>query len=153
MVNLQRLAKIAQVNTPLGVRVKYMPASESSPMANYAAAEMIVPRPDSIENLLVYLHECAHFVLHRNDETTPVYLKEFQAETWARDKIRRAGITLPDELLLGCRRRAANDIRCALKNGIQSLDSSVVDFAWICFEDFERPQIRSLSAQTGFLKS
>jgi predicted component of type VI protein secretion system len=50
-------------------------------------------------------------------------------------------------------RRAANDIRCALKNGIQSLDSSVVDFAWICFEDFERPQIRSLSAQTGFLKS
>ena len=111
-------------------------------MANYDTGEMIVPRPDSIENLLIYLHECAHFVLHRDEEKSPIYTKEFQAETWAIDKIQMGGLSLPDELLLRSRRRTANEIRGALRNRIRRLDKRAVEFAWPCFDVFEQPTLR-----------
>jgi len=62
-----------------------------------------------VSTVLTYLHECAHFFLHRNDETTPCYLKEFQAETWALDKMQAAGITVPEELVFDSKRRIANE--------------------------------------------
>jgi hypothetical protein len=144
MIDLECLFSIAELNTPPNVRVRYVEASESSAIANNTTGEMIVPRPNSIENLLIYLHECAHFVLHRDDEKTPRYLKEFQAETWALDKIQAEDLILSDELLLMSRKRIANDIRGALKNGIQRLDKRAVEFARPCFEAFEQPTIAAM---------
>ena len=76
-----------------------------------------------MENLLTYLHECAHFFLHRNDETTPRYLKEVQAETWALDKMQAARITVPEELVFDSKRRIANDIRGAVRKESSALGS------------------------------
>jgi hypothetical protein len=100
MDSLEIFYKIAQDNTPTNVRVRYMDASESCGIANHATGEMTVPRPDSIENLLIYLHECAHFFLHKDDATRPTYLKEFEAETWALKKMEAAGLSLPDGFVL-----------------------------------------------------
>ena len=113
-------------------------------MATYDADEMRVPRPDSMENLLIYLHECAHFFLHRNDETTPRYLKEFQAETWAPDKMQAARITVPEELAFDSKRRIANDIRGAVRRKVQRLDRSAFEFARPYLQDFELKEFSGL---------
>jgi hypothetical protein len=45
----------------------------------------------------VYLHECAHFVLHAGDKhgKRPRYEEEFEAEQWAHKVMRMAGIPVP----------------------------------------------------------
>jgi hypothetical protein len=106
-------------------------------MADQNTRQMFVPRPDSMENLLIHLHECAHFSLHRNEEATPHYLKEFQAEPWALDKMRAEGLTLPDEVVLASRKRIYNDIRGAVKNGTKRLNRQAFEFARPYFQDYE----------------
>jgi hypothetical protein len=101
---------------------------------------MTVPRPDSIENLLTYLHECAHLFLHKDDETNPKYLREFEAETWALKKMQAAGLALPDGLVRKSKERIANEIRGAVKRGTQRLDERAFKFALPCFHDFELPE-------------
>jgi hypothetical protein len=113
-------------------------------VATYDTDEMRVPKPDSMENLLTYLHECAHFFLHRNDETTPRYLKEFQAETWALDKMQAARITVPEELVFDSKRRIANDIRGAVRRKVQRLDRSAFEFARPYLQDFELEEFSGL---------
>jgi hypothetical protein len=141
---LDAFNKIAKDNTPPNVSVCYIDVSESQPVATYDADEIRVPRPDSMENLLTYLHECAHFFLHRTDETTPRYLKEFQAEIWALDKMRAAGITVPDELVLDSKKRLANDIRGAVRNRVECLDRRAFEFARPYFQDFELEELSGL---------
>jgi hypothetical protein len=67
----------------------------------------------------------------------PCYLKEFQAETWALDKMLAAGITVPEELVFDSKRRIANDIRGAVRKKVQRLDRSAFEFARPYFQDFE----------------
>lgn len=129
---------IARRNTPRDVEVIRKDSSESyDGKLDYDTGQMFVPRPDSMENLLIHLHECAHFSLHRNDESTPYYLKEFQAETWALDKMKAEGLTLPHELVLASKKRIYNNIRGAVKNGIPRLDRHAFEFARPFFEDYE----------------
>ena len=130
--------KIAKKHTPPDVRVIWKDPLESyDGKADQNTREMFVPHPDSMENLLIYLHECAHFFLHRNDEAMPYYLKEFQAETWALDKMQAEGLTLPDELVLASQKRIYNDIRGAVKNRIKRLDRRAFEFARPYFQDYE----------------
>jgi hypothetical protein len=145
MDSLEIFYKIAQDNTPPIVSVRYMGAPESCGIANYATGEMTVPRPDSIENLLTYLHECAHFFLHKDDETSPKYLREFEAESWALKKMQAAGLALPDGLVLESKKRIANEIRGAVKRGTQRLDERAFKFALPCFHDFELPDLMALT--------
>jgi hypothetical protein len=129
---------IARKNTPRDVQViRKDPSDSYDGMADQNRGQMFVPKPDSMENLLIYLHECAHFSLHRNDESTPYYLKEFQAETWALDKMQAEGLTLPDELVLASHKRIYNNIRGAAKNGIKRLDRHAFEFARPFFQDYE----------------
>ena len=45
----------------------------------------------------MYLHECAHFVLHAGDKDgeRPPYVEEYEAEQWAHKVMRVAGIPVP----------------------------------------------------------
>jgi hypothetical protein len=132
------LCGIAQKNTPPDVQVIWKDPSESyDGKVDYDTGEMFVPQPDSMENLRTYLHECAHFFLHRNDESTSRYLKDFQAETWALDKMRAEGLTLPDGLVLASQKQTCNDIRGAVYKGIKRLDRRAFDFARAYFQDYE----------------
>jgi hypothetical protein len=130
--------KIAKKNTPPDVQVIWKDPLESyDGKVDYNTGELFVPHPDSMENLLVYLHECAHFILHRNDESTPCYLRNFQAETWALDTMQAEGLTLPEELVLASRKRTNYDIRGAVKNKIKRLDRRAFEFARPYFQDYE----------------
>jgi len=137
MDSLEIFYKIAKDNTPPNVRVYYMESSESCGSVTYATREMIVPRPESLENLRTYLHECAHLLLHQDDDTIPHYLREFQAETWALEKIQAGGLTLSDEFVLQSKVRIANHIRGAFRNGARLLDKDAFQFALPCFRDYE----------------
>lgn len=59
------------------------------------------PRPFTRRALYVFLHECAHIVLHHVNRTEHRKLKswerEQQAEDWARDRMRAHGIAVPHE--------------------------------------------------------
>jgi hypothetical protein len=98
------------------VTLRYINLSESQPVANRDTNEMRVPMPDTVENLLIYLHECAHSYLHRNDAITPNYLKKFQAEIWALGKMQAEGIAVSDALVHDSKTRIVNDIRGAVRS-------------------------------------
>jgi hypothetical protein len=106
-VNLYRVAK---KNTPPNVLVCYREDPLEPGRACYCKKMMFVPRPNSMGNLLKYLHECAHFFLHRHDKKKPHHLREFEAETWALGKMRAGGLVLPHEFVCESKRRIANDI-------------------------------------------
>jgi hypothetical protein len=125
--------------------VRHVPCSDLSGSSDYEACELIAPKPDALENLLIYLHECAHFELHRDAQTVPFYLREFQAETWALRVMKEAGLNLTDEFAFKSRQRIANCIRGARRNKIGTLKKEAVKFAWLAFDDFERPEIAALA--------
>jgi hypothetical protein len=140
--SLEMFSKVALDNTPANVRVRDLdPASDSHPRVIYERRVMIVPKPDSLESLRAYLHECAHFALHET------YLIEFQAETWALEKMQAAGLTLSEEFILESRSKIAYSIRCAVKNKIGRLDRQAFEFASPCFDDSEKSEFGALTQQ------
>jgi hypothetical protein len=95
-------------------------------------AHLWAPRPDSRAALLVYLHECAHFALHGDDVYRPHYLSEYQAESWAIARMRKAGIAVPYQSLFWGRSRIAFLIARALlcwEAGLP-VDPDAARFAW-----------------------
>jgi hypothetical protein len=85
--------KVALENTPDNVRCVRIRrdlsglAETSGPDAGLLCA----PRPITRRALYVYLHECAHFVLHAgdNDGKHPCYQEEYEAEQWAHKHVLR----------------------------------------------------------------
>jgi hypothetical protein len=90
----ERCIKVALENTPSNVRCVRIRkdlsglAETSGPDAGLLCA----PRPITRRALYVYLHECAHFVLHAGDKhgERPRYV-----EQWAHKVMRVAGIPVP----------------------------------------------------------
>ena len=95
----EKCIKAALENTPSNVRCVRIRkdlsglAETSGPDAGLLCA----PRPITRRALYVYLHECAHFVLHAgdNDGKHPCYVEEYEAEQWAHKVMRVAGIPVP----------------------------------------------------------
>jgi hypothetical protein len=145
-INPQRLYQIAAAKRP--PNVLHVPCSDLSGSSNYETGELTAPIPDSLEKLLIYLHECGHFWLHKDAQIVPTYLREFQAETWALKAMTEAGLNLTDEFVFKSRQRIANFIRGACKNKVGTLNEEAVEFAWSAFHDFERPKIAA-SASPG----
>jgi hypothetical protein len=95
----ERCIKVALENTPSNVRCVRIRkdlsglAETSGPDAGLLCA----PRPITRRALYVYLHECAHFVLHAGDKhgERPRYVEEYEAEQWAHKAMRVAGIPVP----------------------------------------------------------
>ena len=95
----ERCIKVALENTPSNVRCVRIRkdlgglAETSGPDAGLLCA----PRPITRRALYVYLHECAHFVLHTGEKhgELPRYAEEYEAEQWAHKVMRAAGIPVP----------------------------------------------------------
>ena len=95
----ERCIKVALENTPSNVRCVRIRkdlsglAETSGPDAGLLCA----PRPITRRALYVYLHECAHFVLHTGEKNgeRPRYVEEYEAEQWAHKVMRAAGIPVP----------------------------------------------------------
>jgi hypothetical protein len=79
-----------------------------------------VPRPTNIQNVLIFLHECGHAHLHR--EQCRGYLHnptrlEYEAEVFAIDAAQRLGIDVPLIMRERSRRYVAGYVKLDRKNG------------------------------------
>ena len=83
------------------------------------------------KSLYVYLHECAHFHLDHGSSRKPSHLKEYEAEQWAHDRMREAGIPVPREMTNGARSYVAFKIRQAQERGAKRIDKKAAAFARI----------------------
>lgn len=77
--------------------------------------EMLVPKPETIEALAYYLHECSHFWLrhfspsearskkmrdlYTGGETGETSTQEYQAEQWTIATMRREGLSVPAHIM------------------------------------------------------
>ena len=94
-----RYAAVALANTPDNVRVVRICTS----LSGFACINpkhsdfgmLCAPRPVTRKALYIYLHECAHFVLHADRKRRGSYVEEMEAEQWAHKKMREAGIAVP----------------------------------------------------------
>ena len=107
--------RIFEKYRPPGIKVRWKRGKKLSPAhANLRKAEMLTPRPVSIEALGFALHECAHFwlrhfspdeaqsVLHRDLYTSPIKRtlaqQEYEAERWTIAVMRLEGLRVSREL-------------------------------------------------------
>jgi hypothetical protein len=56
--------------------------------------EIEAPRPLTRKSLYIFLHECAHAILHA-DDFRKKHVQEFEAEKWAHDIMRKEGVPVP----------------------------------------------------------
>lgn len=117
---LARYAEIARRYTPAFIRVRYKRRKRGRLILKPAHAclqreEMLVPKPVTIEALVYYLHECAHFHLRHFDveeartaklaalyagaAAATVAQQEYEAEAWTIATLRREGIAVPAHVL------------------------------------------------------
>jgi hypothetical protein len=71
--------------------------------------KMRTPRPDTPYRLHIFLHECAHFVLHGH-RRKPNHLEEYEAEQWAFARMREAGIPVPKKTMRKSRQNVGVEI-------------------------------------------
>ena len=89
-----RCCEIALANTPPNVRVVQVRRSLTG-KAYLKQGILAGPKPFTRKALYIFLHECAHFVLHGSGHK-PSYVKEKEApEQWAHAKMREAGMPVP----------------------------------------------------------
>lgn len=112
--------KIAKKYTPPYIKIKWK--RKRGGVVRLAPAyaciekeEMLVPKPDTVEALAYYLHECSHFWLrhfspgeaksklmrdlYTGGETENTSTQEYQAEQWTISTMRREGIAVPAHII------------------------------------------------------
>ena len=137
----------ALANTPASVRVICIRRALSG--RAYSPEEIAVPRPVTRRALHVFLHECAHVALghvgankaaqfgptlpHVGPEPAraapgarpgrkPRHVEEYEAERWAFDRMREAGIPVPRKSLRRAKSYVAYKIRQARRRGAKAVD-------------------------------
>jgi hypothetical protein len=115
-----RFNEIARKYTPPFIKIRFKRKRNGKVVLAPAHAcllreEMLVPRPDTIEGLAYYLHECAHFWLrhfapgealtqkmrdlYTGGETETTAQQEYEAEQWTIATLRREGIAVPKHVM------------------------------------------------------
>jgi hypothetical protein len=89
------------------------------------------PRPRTRKALYIFLHECAHAHLHDDSagKRKPVHVKELEAEQWAHQKMREAGVPVPRSMTQRAKRYVARKIKRALVHGAKWIDPAAEQFA------------------------
>lgn len=93
--NAARFEALAMTYVPAGYKVTYRKSLTGrcwySPRWEIAA-----PRPVTRRALYIFLHECGHANSpHHASRSVPSYVKEFEAEMFAHQTMRGAGIAVP----------------------------------------------------------
>jgi hypothetical protein len=112
--------RIAARYAPAFIKIRYKRKRKGKVVLAPAHAclqreEMLVPKPDTLEGLVYFLHECAHFHLRHFDPweaNTPKLAKlyagspvetvaqqEYEAEAWTLATLRREGVAVPQHVL------------------------------------------------------
>lgn len=97
----------------------------------YPDGRMAVPRPFTRKSLCIFLHECAHFHLGHCERNcrTPKHVREYEAEHWAHEAMREAGIPVPRSMTESARRYVAYKIMQASRRGAKRIDPAAAKFA------------------------
>lgn len=122
---MQRYRDIADRYTPAFIKVRYKRKRKGKLVVAPAHAsinppEMLVPKPETLEALVYYLHECAHFHLrhftasetdnlrlrhlYTGGDTDNLAHQEYEAEVWTIATLRREGISVPASIIEDMRR-------------------------------------------------
>lgn len=150
----QTCIDVALTNTPASVRVIRMRRTLSG--RAYSPEEIAVPRPVTRWALHVFLHECAHVVLGHvggnkaaqfgptlphvgpvlaqaapgfRPARKPRHVEEYEAERWAFDRMRDAGIPVPRKSLRRAKSYVAYKIRQARRRGAKTIDQEAQRWA------------------------
>lgn len=94
-----RLLNIGMAHLPQGWTFKYR--KSLSGLCHYRQKRIDAPKPVTRKALYIWLHECAHAVLqHGNPDLPrkPRHREEYEAEMWAHEKMRAAGVAVPREM-------------------------------------------------------
>ena len=83
---------------------------------------LAAPRPATRKALYIYLHECAHFALHA-DRRKPRHVEEMEAEQWAHDRMRQAGIPVPRSMTKRAKAYVRWKIEQAIRRGAKRIAS------------------------------
>lgn len=89
------------------------------------------PKPFTRRALHVFLHECAHFVLHGLPGVTrkPRHVEEYEAEQWANARMRDAGIAIPRKSLNRGKAYVRYKINQAVSRNAKTLDGAALRWA------------------------
>lgn len=119
-VSVDEARRIAARYAPAFIKIRYKRKRKGKVVLAPAHAclqreEMLVPKPDSLEALVYFLHECAHFhlrhfdveeartaklaTLYAGSATRTVAEQEYEAEAWTLATLRREGIPVPQHVL------------------------------------------------------
>lgn len=122
----------ALANTPDSLRVIHIRRTLSG--RAYSAQKIAVPRPFTRRALHVFLHECAHVALGHVGSSSPGrggprHREEYEAEQWAFERMRAAGIPVPRKALRRAKGYVAYKIRQALRRGAKNIDKTALRWA------------------------
>jgi hypothetical protein len=119
-VSVDEARRIAARYAPAFIRIRYKRKKNGKLVLKPAHAclqleEMLVPKPETLEALAYFLHECAHFHLRHFDPeeartpklealytggaTKTVAEQEYEAEAWTLATLRREGIAVPQHVI------------------------------------------------------
>lgn len=114
-----RCTIVAAKHTPANVTVVYR--KSLSGWAWFAKRQLHAPRPKTRKSLYIYLHQCAHFYLHVKSKK-PAHMQEYEAEVWAHEAMRKAGIRVPRSMTRQAKVCVARKIRQAVACGAKRID-------------------------------
>lgn len=135
--------RLARALTPVNV-CSICFRNNLSGSATSADGTLQAPRPKTRKALYVYLHECAHFVLHNpvhaiiNSEGRkrkrrsweyepghPKYIWEYQAEMWAHEAMRKYGVTVSKEITAEAKAYVRRRLNEAVRGGLLEIDPEI----------------------------
>lgn len=123
-MSTERYREIAKRYTPPFIRIRYKRKRKGKVVLTPAHAclareEILTPKPDTIEGLAYFLHECAHFwlrhfapgeartkalrELYTGGQTDVLAQQEYEAEAWTIATLRREGVAVPAHVLADMR--------------------------------------------------
>jgi hypothetical protein len=124
----ERYQAIAERYKPEGYTFEYR--KSLSGMQDGKQRLIQTPRPTTRCALYVFLHECAHAHLgHSHNSKTPRHVEEMEAEKWAHEKMREAGVPVPRKMTKRAKAYVGRKIQQAEARGAKHIDAQARRYA------------------------
>ena len=120
-------AAVAKRHTPKGWTVKYRESLTGR--CFYRTETIATPPPTTARRLQIFLHECAHAVLHGPRSGKPRHREEYEAEMKSFQWMWESEIDIPQECIDRAKKYVGWKIKQAIKRGAKHIDPEASAFA------------------------
>lgn len=110
-----------------GVR-KHVIREDLSGLAMPLAEAIWAPRGSTRNQLYILAHECAHVILHKDCNGIPIYYREYQAEVYAHDLMRRHGVSVPKKMTERAKLYVRRKVKQAILRKAKSIHPDVLRY-------------------------